>query len=159
MGWSRCWLLQPERNSLLITAHGSCCISNATGKLSSMFHGLAMWAVKVVRENVLGKRIRANLGNRMQSAKSALSKHFWHIFFRNLLNLTLKCTGPTRDSLHSEVRLLQIVYLLHLSLWKPTDILTNALLCVRKLSKGSAMLPNFQRFKSNCCSYGKRKLE
>lgn len=34
--------LSQKGNSLLITAHNSCCISNATGRLSSMFHGFAM---------------------------------------------------------------------------------------------------------------------
>lgn len=89
-------------NSLLITAHNSCCISNARGKLSSMFHGLAMWA-EVMRENVQGRRIRINLGTRLKSnsGKSALSRRFSRIFVRNLLNLILKCCRPTRDSLRS----------------------------------------------------------
>lgn len=145
---------QPERNSLLITAQAMLQESSHQCFMALQCELLKSWG-----RTRWGKRIRVNLGNRMQSAKSALSKHFWHIFFRNLLNLTLKRSGPTRDSLHSEVGILQIVYLFHLSLWKPTDILTNALLCVRKLSKGSAMLPSFQRFKPNCCSYGKRKLD
>lgn len=64
-------------NILLITAHNSCCISSATGKLSSMFHGLAMWAVKEPRG-----RIKINPGNltRSNSGNSAPSRHFWDFF-------------------------------------------------------------------------------
>lgn len=47
-----CFLWAPSSRKgkiLLIMAHNSCCISIATGKLSSMFHALAMWAVKEPR--------------------------------------------------------------------------------------------------------------
>lgn len=103
-------------NSLLIAAHNSRCISNATGKLSSMFHGLAMWAVKVLRENVQDRRIRINLDNWTQSnsGRSALSTHFSHIFIPNHLNLILNLSCPGRDLFHSEVR--QTVHLFHLPL-------------------------------------------
>lgn len=108
--------------SLLITAHNSCCISKATGKLSSMFQGLAMWAVKVMRENVQGRRIRINLGNRMQSnsGKSALSIHFLNIFFSSLGNLILQRSCYSRFTL-LRGEILQTVNIFHLSLRKPTD--------------------------------------